>query len=192
MRLFVGVEVDARVRQVAERMVEQLRRVLPSHLSARWVPPDNLHLTVRFIGHVGDDRVGAIIRALTPPMDVGPFDVELNGCGRFPPKGPPRVLWIGISRGLRELTAIHDACNRRLAPLGFTPEDRPFSAHLTLARIKDAPPRIGQDVDQAVAAVPRDAVIFPVDHVTVFESRTSSTGSRYTSLARIPLRPTES
>jgi len=187
VRLFVGVEVDARVRQLAERTIEQLRRGLGAQLPVRWLPPDNLHLTVRFIGHVSDDRVDATLRALAPSVGVPPFEIELSGSGRFPPKGPPRVIWIGLRRGLPALTALHEEFNRRLAPLGFVPEERPFRAHLTLARIKDASPRHGLTVDRAVADIDTGSIAFTVDHATVFESRLSSTGSRYTPLLRVPL-----
>jgi len=138
MRLFVGVAIAGHVRREAERVMTALRERLHG-VDARWVPPENLHLTIRFIGHVPDDRGAALLAALEQPLDVEPFDVEFGGCGKFPPRGAPRVLWIGLRRGLPPLSALNDEFNRRVAPFGYEAEARPFSAHLTLARLKDAP-----------------------------------------------------
>ncbi|HEX9369202.1 MAG TPA: RNA 2',3'-cyclic phosphodiesterase, partial [Vicinamibacterales bacterium] len=139
MRLFVAVEIGDETRSLAAATADVLRAAIGPAVRARWVPPENVHLTVRFIGHVDDGRAPALIDALTPPLDIPPFGIELGGCGVFPPTGAPRALWIGVAHGLPGLVSMHAAFNRRLLPFGFEPESRPFSAHLTLARIKNAP-----------------------------------------------------
>jgi 2'-5' RNA ligase len=75
MRLFIAVEIDDRVRRIAEATAAAVRAAIGPGLKARWVAPENMHLTVRFIGHVDDDRVPALIAALTPPLDITPFDI---------------------------------------------------------------------------------------------------------------------
>ena len=100
MRLFVGVEVDDAITREAGRVVAALRGRLAT-VGVRWVPPGNLHVTVKFIGHVGDDRAAALLAALDQPVALAGFDIEVAGCGRFPTRGAPRVLWLGIDRGLR-------------------------------------------------------------------------------------------
>jgi 2'-5' RNA ligase len=187
LRLFIGLEIDDAVKRVAATAGEELRLAIGPALKARWVPAENLHVTVRFIGQVDDVRAPAIIAALTPALDIPPFDIELGGCGVFPPGGPPRVLWIGITRGLQNLAAIHDAFDRRLAPFGFEPEARSFNAHLTLARIKEAPRGAAAAVRQAVRAVARPAIRVDVTRATVFQSHMSPKGSRYVPLAHTPL-----
>jgi RNA 2',3'-cyclic 3'-phosphodiesterase len=187
MRLFVGVEVTDAVRAMAERAAADLAAALPPNLQARWIPVENLHLTVRFIGHVADEKVKEVAHALAPAIPVSPFDVELSECGRFPLNGAPRVLWIGITRGLSQLANTHDECNRRLRLLGYEAEGRVFTAHLTLARVKDAPPGSGRAVQQALSAVATEAVHFTVDHVTLFESQLSPNGARYATLLHVPL-----
>jgi len=187
MRLFVGAEADEAIKREAERVIAELRRRIGSALNARWVPVENLHLTIRFIGHVPDDRAPALLEALSGPVGARPFDVEFDDCGKFPPRGAPRVLWIGLSRGLPPLAALHEEFNRRLAPAGFEPESRPFSAHLTLARIKDAPGGSGRIVDGVLAEIHVTPVVQRVDHVTIFESRLSPNGPRYAPLRRVPL-----
>jgi RNA 2',3'-cyclic 3'-phosphodiesterase len=189
MRLFVGVEVNDQVRRLADEAVTALRREIPERMGARWVPLDNLHLTVRFIGHVPDDRVAAVLESLEAPLVARAFDIEFSGCGRFPPSGAPRVLWIGLQRGLEPLRHLHDTFNARLRPFGYDPEPRPFSAHLTLARFKDARGRDARLVDEALTRLVTRPVVQPVERVIVFESRLSPKGPRYLPVRAIPLTP---
>src|SRR5215471_9152045 len=100
MRLFVGVELDGPVLATVQDTASALRQRIGETLRARWLPPANLHVTVRFIGHVADDRVPSILDALSPPLALSPFDLALGECGVFPQHGPPRVLWIGVTNGL--------------------------------------------------------------------------------------------
>src|SRR5205814_2164839 len=100
---------------------EALRRSIDPHLRAGCIAPVNMHLTVRFIGQVADDRVADVLAVLTPPLRMPAFDVELGGCGAFPTSGPPRVIWIGLTEGLPSLSLMHDEFDRRLAPLGLEP-----------------------------------------------------------------------
>ena len=188
MRLFVAVELDATVHSAAEAVASQLRERLAGSLSARWVSTANMHLTVRFIGHLADDRVPAALNVLEPPLAIAPFDLALGDCGVFPSHGPPRVIWIGLQEGLSSLRAMHDEFNRRLRPLGLEPEDRPFSAHLTLARLKDPPPGSAALVREAIGRVRVPAARCHVSAATLFESRLSPKGSTYTPQLRIPLR----
>ncbi len=186
MRLFVAVELGEHVRRVAEATADVLRTALDSRITARWIPLENLHVTVRFIGHVPDDRAPAVISTVVAPLAARPFDIRLGACGVFPRSGPPRVIWIGVEEGLSSLASIHEELNRRLAPLGFEPEERPFSAHLTLARIKDVR-GAAKAIRQAVTAVEPRPARCRVTHATLFQSRLSPAGSRYEALERIEL-----
>ena len=179
MRLFVAVEIDEEARRVALATAEALHAAIGPDLPARWVRPENMHLTVRFVGHVDDGRAPEVIAALAAPLDIAPFDIELGGCGAFPPRGAPRVLWIGLMQGLPSLALMHEAFNRRLLPFGFDPEARPFSAHLTLARVKDAPRGAGRAAGEALDRVTVPATRFRVTRATVFQSHLSPKGPRY-------------
>jgi 2'-5' RNA ligase len=151
------------------------------------VAPEKMHLTVRFIGHVDDTRVGATLEALRPSLPVAQFDIEVGRCGVFPPSGPPRALWIGLSSGTASLAAMHDEFNRRLAPLGYEPENRPFNAHLTLARVKDAPKGSAAVVREAVRAIVVSPSRCRITHATVFQSIPSRDGSSYRPLVSVEL-----
>ena len=189
MRLFVAVELGDAVRTAADGIAEQLRRRVGRTLAARWVSAEQMHLTVRFIGHVPDDRVASVLDSLAPQIAIPPFEVSLSECGAFPPHGPPRVLWLGLHDGVPSLQTMHDEFNRRLAPLGFPAEDRRFRAHLTLARIKDAPRGSGAIVRDALRDVPQSHARCHVSEAIVFESRLSPKGSTYFPQLRVPLQP---
>jgi 2'-5' RNA ligase len=187
MRLFVGLALGDAPRALAVRVAAELKPQLGRGLEARWVPAENMHLTVRFIGYVPADRAPAVISAVSPPLDFAPFEMALGGCGRFPPRGAPRVIWIGLTKGLPALTALHEEFNRRLAPLGFEPENRPYSAHLTLARIKDARAAAARQIDAAFEHIRTGTVAQRVDALTLFESRLSPRSATYVEVCRLPL-----
>jgi RNA 2',3'-cyclic 3'-phosphodiesterase len=191
MRVFVAAEPSEHVRTAAASATQRLRERLDAARAAhgiRWVPPQNLHLTVWFLGEVSDARAAAVIDALRPAMQTPAFDLNLAGFGAFPPSGPPRVLWIGVARGLDELAAAHEEVGARLHPWGFPPEGRAYSAHLTIARVKEPPHGAARAaLRQAIAHEPAETGSCRIDALTVFRSRASPRGAVYDSLLRVPL-----
>jgi 2'-5' RNA ligase len=189
MRLFVAVEIDAGVVAAAMDCSRRLQRDLQDRVRARWVGAEQMHLTIRFIGQVEDERVAPLLDALRPPLPIAPFDVELGECGVFPPGGPPRAIWIGLAAGLPSLRMMHEECDRRLRPLGYEPEARAFKAHLTLARVKDMTRGAGPAIREAVHGAPPRPARCGVGAATVFQSHLSPRGSTYETLLRIDLIP---
>jgi RNA 2',3'-cyclic 3'-phosphodiesterase len=187
MRLFVAIELSDALREIGRATSVALRDRLGSLITARWIPPENLHITVRFIGHVADDRVADVVRALSAPIPIQPFDIRFGRCGVFPASGPPRVIWVGLADGLTSCATLHDELDRRLSNLGFPPEARAFSAHLTIARVKDVRRGAASDVRRAVASLEPDGESCRVAHATLFQSRVSPAGARYDAVARIEL-----
>ena len=164
-------------------IADALRETLGRRVTARWIPADNLHITLWFIGEVSDDRAARIIDAVNAPFATRTFDLELRGAGVFPPHGPPRVLWIGVAEGQHSMIALYTELAARLQPLGGEPERRAYSAHLTVARIKEWPPRRAKRLEGVVA----DAGRCRITAVTVFRSRLSAKGASYEPLLRVPL-----
>lgn len=188
MRLFVAVELEEHVRRAAAAASAQVRKAA-ADLDARWIAEENLHITLVFLGEVGDDRVAAVRAALDVPFRTPPFSIDVGGAGAFPPSGPPRVLWLGVREGRSALAALHGEVSSRLAPLGFEPEHRKYSAHLTIARVRDvrrggAAPR---SLREALAACPADAGRSRVTAVTLYQSRLSPKGATYSPILRVPL-----
>lgn len=192
MRLFVAAHPSEEVRTAAARCADRLRERL-EHVGAapgiRWIPPGNMHLTVWFLGEVSDARADAVLDALRPPIPFAPFSLHISGFGAFPPSGPPRVLWMSVTEGLDGLAHLHEEVGARLQPWGFRPEGRAYSAHLTIARLKEPPHGAARAaIRNAVMHEEGDAGICPVDHLVVFRSRTSPSGAAYEPLLRVPLR----
>ena len=183
MRLFVAVDLAPEAVAEAARVADEIRR--RAHADLRWIRPANMHLTVRFIGHVAE-HVGTLIATLSKPVDVNPFDLSLAACGAFPPAGAVRVVWIGVGSGVRELTRVSAVMDERLRTFGFEPEARGFSPHLTLARApRDA--RIPRALSDTLAHVAVRPMVTRVTQAFVYESRLSPRGAHYEPLAAIPL-----
>jgi 2'-5' RNA ligase len=129
MRLFVAVELPADVKDA----LSALETSIPG---ATWVRPAALHLTLRFLGDNLDPIRLTPIKTALASVKAAPFPLTLRGVGRFPPgKRPARVLWVGIDEQPALLT-LQASVERALSAVGFEPEDRPFSPHITLARLK--------------------------------------------------------
>jgi 2'-5' RNA ligase len=189
MRLFVGVELDDRVKDAAAAISESLRHDLGRRVNARWVPAANLHITLWFLGEVDESRVDSTMRALDRPFDVAAFDVGLSGLGAFPPSGPPRVLWLGLGAGADSLARVHGELGTRLKPIGYEAERRAYSAHLTIARVKDVARGFsGRDIRSLLQGRPADAGGCRIENVTLFRSRVSSKGATYEALQRVRLQ----
>jgi 2'-5' RNA ligase len=156
-----------------------LRDALPE---ARWSRPEGRHLTLKFLGEVADERVGAVGEAVAEAASRhAGFDAAFADLGGFPTLRRPRVLWIGIGEGADALGALAADVEASLQRLGFPGEDRPFRGHFTLARF--AEPRIVQRMP--VVAVPVDP--FRVEELILFRSQLHPKGARYTALERFPL-----
>jgi 2'-5' RNA ligase len=130
LRLFVAVEVSDAVRDAVAQRLTALKVAAPN---SRFVKPEKLHLTLQFLGKVEQAQLDAIITAIdTAATEVKPFQLGYSGGGSF----GARVLWIGVTGELEALKALQQAVQSRLAKLGFEPEHREYSPHLTLARAK--------------------------------------------------------
>lgn len=130
-RLFVAIDLPEEVKEAATAIAG---RELPG---ARWVPRDQLHLTLRFIGEADEERFEAIKRALREVAGT-PFSLSLAGVGHFPPGRRPRVLWVGMAES-EPLLLLQKKVELALVGAAVEPEDRRFSPHITLARLKETP-----------------------------------------------------
>jgi 2'-5' RNA ligase len=184
MRLFIGIELSDAVRARTADIAERLRQTLGRRVTARWIAAENLHVTLWFIGEVTNGRAAAVVTGINAPFTIRPFDLELRGAGAFPPHGAPRVFWIGVTRGEASLQALYDELAHRLQPLGFEPERRAYSAHLTIARVKECRAR---EVRNLLRDLDADAGECRIAAVTLFRSRLSPKGASYEPLLRVPL-----
>jgi len=188
VRLFVAVDVGSDVQRAASRTIEDLKRRIEQRASearVTWVKPEQLHLTVQFIGHV-DAALGEQIRAaLARPLRAPAFDLTIEGTGTFPPKRPPRVIWAGIGKGVDNLRSVEREVRARLDGLIHSADEYDYHPHLTLGRVKNPaglrPVPLLEGLESTVFGVIRVAA------VTLFESRLSSSGPTYIALGRSEL-----
>jgi len=190
MRLFIAVELEPSVRREAAaagvRLAAALRRGLPGgRADVSWVRPDNLHLTLRFLGEVEESEALALVRRFPEPFAVEPFEIELCGVGMFPSSGSPRVVWIGMTVGREELSALAAQVDNRLASWGFARETRPFQAHLTLGRCRQPLGPRARDLLTGVITSPVGRS--RVDRLVLFESRLTAGAATYVRQAVAPL-----
>ena len=189
MRLFLATELSpdvlAAAAAAADRLQRDIARAAP-HAVLRWIARDNLHITLWFFGEVPEHRFAAL-RDVLDGLDVAAFDLRVGGAGTFPASGSPRVVWFGLPEGRDGLQAVYVRLRARLAPLGFEPEKRPFSPHLTVARVKDAGRQDSSNIRSVVAKSDVAAGSCRVDAITLYRSRTSPHGAQYERLLRVPL-----
>ena len=192
MRLFVAVALDPDLIRAAGSFVDTLRgraaRLAP-HARLSWVTPERLHVTLAFIGDVPESRTPAIMAALQPPSSVRPFEMALAGAGAFPGRGRPRVLWTGVGEGRDSLISVAGEVQTRLTAAGVALEARPFSPHVTVARVKEPAGLRPSVLLQGLT----DVVVgrMTVDAITLFQSRLSPSSPGYHVMARSPLRREE-
>jgi len=176
VRLFFAVNLPA---DEQERLHHATARLRATDLPVRWVPPQNLHVTLRFLGTVAEPVVAAVQDAGARAAEgLAPFDARLGGIGAFPNARRPRVIWVGV-RDAEPLLRLHAALERALAPLGFAPEDRAFQPHVTLGRVRDGA-RPGQLARFGeLAAAVDDAGRLPARSLDLMRSELGPGGARY-------------
>jgi 2'-5' RNA ligase len=183
MRLFVALDLSNELRA---RVAELLAELKPTAVSARWVRPAGLHLTLKFIGEVPDAQLGSIRACLRPLASRDPITLGLSGLGYFPHERSPRVLWVGVEApGLGELARDIETA---LASLGIRREDRPYVPHLTLARFTHP----GQLSPLREAVRQRYSMVLgqmEVQEFQLYQSQLSPQGARYTVLERFLFLP---
>ena len=190
MRLFIGIELSPEVRHAvagaAEACRKRVARAAP-RASVRWVEPGNLHVTLWFLGEVAEANAMPLQEVLAEPFRTPAFRISLQGFGTYPPTGSPRVIWIGLGDGREPLVEVHRELGERLPALGFEPEKRAYSPHLTLARVKEIRSADAIALRSALGKA-RALGSFDAPFVTLFRSRLSPKGSQYESLLRVPLK----
>ena len=183
-RLFVAAWLSEGARREAQAMLERLRE---HEGSVRWVPPENLHVTLAFLGDVEETRVPDLVERLARALDgTEPFAMRLGRLGAFPPRGDVRVVWVGLEEGTKELAALASRIERTLVAGAYlAPSDRPFTAHVTLGRPKGARGfgRLRELLD-SLAFVSNAQRL---EEVTLAESRLTPRGATYEVIARVRL-----
>jgi 2'-5' RNA ligase len=188
-RTFIAIELDEELRDNLGRLQDRLtEQVAPG--SVRWVRPEGIHLTLKFLGDTTVDKVEEVKAALAQAAaEVGPFSFTVTGLGCFPNARRPRVVWVGIQELTGALARLRDAVEDHVAPLGFPTEKRRFSPHLTLGRVhrrasKSEVREIGEVVASSTIGIVGDLSVASVSYI---KSELKPGGAVYTILSEAAL-----
>lgn len=175
LRLFIAIDIPDDIRTLMCGMGGSIP-------GARAVPADQLHLTLKFLGDTDSGLLPDIREALAS-IDFAPFTIHLQRVGHFPPRGNPRVIWAGIEP-LADVTRLRNAIEKSLAEIGIERDHRKFSAHVTLARLKNSPlNRVTQFLaGNSFFATPS----FTVSEFLLYSSSLSARGAAHSVLAAFP------
>jgi 2'-5' RNA ligase len=185
IRSFIAIEIPSPLKARMEEIQRQLRR---TDADVKWVRPEAIHLTLKFLGSIRQEDVERISQALAPVLADGEsFEVRVLGMGCFPNPRNPRVVWLGVDRGKDALASLQRAIEQKMAGLSFPPEARPFSPHLTLGRVRSPRGRAG--LAQALEKHQGVEIgTFQAQEVILFRSELRPSGAVYTKLGEFPLQ----
>ncbi len=186
MRLFIAADLSDEAKQA---IAAEQRRIAVSlgrsGDSVKLVRPGQMHLTLLFLGEVPEARVPAVVETMNIPVDQAAFEIAFGGAGVFPPRGAPRVLWIGVTTGAATLTNLQSEIAGRIRRLDIGFDDRPFHPHLTIGRWRESR-RSGRRDGGALGGSGTVATV-RVTRATLYQSQLSSSAPAYTALAHATL-----
>jgi 2'-5' RNA ligase len=189
VRSFIAIELPQQVKARLAAMEEKLKA--RRHPFVKWVDPESIHLTLKFLGNVALDTIPQIVEAMNrTAQPVSPFSLQVGGAGAFPNWQRPQVIWVGIQGDMGRLAALHKELEAALSPLGFQPESRAFSPHLTLGRLRD---RVSSEDRRGFGQWAQSVKFeispsFEVDAIRLIKSQLTPNGPIYTELDSAELK----
>ena len=188
VRCFIAVELPEEIKKGLKDLQARLKS--GGQFPAKWVDPYSIHLTLKFLGNVSQDRLDEITAAMEEASQgVSPFNLEVKGLGVFPNPRRVQVAWVGVGGEVEKLAHLQQRLETKLVPLGFAPENRRFTPHLTLARIRD---RASADERQRFGQLITDtefeaAYPWPVTAVNLMRSQLTREGAIYSRISSVEL-----
>ena len=186
VRCFLAVKLDIEpVRAIAERQAELIDSCKNEGIGVRWVPPPNMHFTIRFLGQITEPMAYALkdmLKSITSAFS--PFEITSTGIGVFPNILNPRVVWAGCDHGKEQLEQLHAKVSNRLVSAGFHLDDKPFQSHVTIGRVK------GTQAGSLASLIENDTRVFGqtmVRNLYCYQSDLTPKGAEYHSMWTLPL-----
>ena len=189
IRSFIAIELPGELKLGLTRLQEKLKTA--SGAPVKWVEPGNIHLTLKFLGDVNAGITGRITVALEEAArDTHPFDIEVSGLGVFPNTKRVQIIWTGLAGELEKLGLLHKRIEESLIPLGFPAEKRPFTPHLTIARVRDyARPDERLKLGELIAAAGFETKYrINVNAIQLMRSQLTREGPIYSRISAITLK----
>jgi 2'-5' RNA ligase len=189
VRCFIAVELPDEVKTGLDQLQAQIKS--GRQTSVKWVNPYGVHLTLKFLGNVASDRIDPITAAMEEASQgVSPFQLEVKDLGVFPNLRRVQVVWVGVGGEVDKLAKLQQRLESNLAGLGFAPERRRFTPHLTLARLRDrASLEEREGLGKLIASTKFEAAYtFPVDAVSLMRSQLTREGAIYSRIGSVELK----
>ena len=188
IRAFIAIELPYEVKKDLSKILDKLK---PGREKVvKWVNPNSIHLTLKFLGNIPENKIVDITHSIAKSSAfIHPFDLQLQGLGAFPNLRSPRVVWVGVGGDIPSVVSLQRNIDQSLVSLGFSPEKREFSPHLTLGRVRDKArhderSELGKTV--ASLTIPKSPP-FIVYSVSLMKSTLTSSGAIYNQIATITL-----
>jgi 2'-5' RNA ligase len=189
IRSFIAIELPEEIKLTLARIQDRLKK--GDEGQVKWVDPESMHLTLKFLGNIDTGLIGGITTALEEACrGIHPFSLKISGLGVFPSANRVRVVWVGLTGETETLAQLQKRIDDSLAPLGFTAEARPFTPHLTLARVREqAKPDERQVLSRLVAGtVIEGGGSLNVNAVHLMRSQLTREGPIYTRIYSVRLK----
>jgi len=181
IRTFICFEIPAAVKEQIVKLQNELRSY---GRGVRWVNPEGIHLTLKFLGDVPEENIGNIAEAVkTAARGLSPVTITIASAGAFPNFKRPRVLWIGIEEPTGQMGKIHESIEQELETLGYEKENRRFSPHLTLGRIKSF--EGVEEVTDELSNMEINFGEFTAAEIIIMKSELKQTGAVYSPLFKL-------
>lgn len=187
IRAFIAIELPINVRTYIDQLTQKLRPVTSKNI--RWIPSSNIHLTLKFLGESAHQSLEFLATTIDQNIKgMTHFDLSLSHLGTFPNARQPRIVWIGLQPNANLMT-LQNFVEKAAQQARFANEDRPFSPHLTIARVRE--PLTRSEVEQLIVSLQSTSldtsIVIPVKEVILFRSDLHPSGAIYTILRRFPL-----
>jgi 2'-5' RNA ligase len=189
IRSFIAIELPDEVKSALTQLQAQLKT--GKQLPVKWVDPYSIHLTLKFLGNIDLNKVREVTGAMeAAAQGISPFKLEVKELGVFPNLKRVRVVWVGVSGEVAQLSQLQQRTESNLAPLGFAREARSFTPHLTLARVREqASPDEQQSFGELIASTKFETVYeFDVDSINLMKSQLTREGAIYSRISSIKLK----
>lgn len=189
IRSFIAIEMSDEVKSNLSSLMDRLKPA--KHPQVKWVAPESVHLTLKFLGGVYSDQIPGITEAISSAArGVPPFELKVGGLGAFPNTEQPRVIWVSVTGDVKRVKMLQRGIDDALSHLGFSREKRPFTPHLTLGRMKDkVSSRERDDIGKLVTSTKfAGGATLEVRGISLMKSTLTPSGAIYSRLESIALR----
>ena len=185
MRAFIGISLPENVRAALTQLQQELAT---SRADVKWVEPEQLHVTLKFLDEISEQQRQQVETFLTRIAQQTPaFTMGLQAIGAFPSVSDPRIIWVGVSEGKSSVVRLAEAIEQDARTLGLKQEERPYSAHVTIGRVR-SPRNTSALIERLRTAPWSPPPAWQATSITLYQSALSSTGPTYSVLADMPLK----